>query len=274
VRSAEIKENAGGATMDELLVEIENGIATITINRPDRRNALTLGMWSSFPSIMAPLSADPAVKVVVLRGSGDKAFSAGGDIPEFLELASSPEKAREEYPIIQAALGSIEQSPKPVIAMIRGFAMGGAWLLISACDIRIAAEDAQFSIPSARIGVTISYPDTLRTVRLIGPAKTKEILYTARLIKAAQAYEWGLVNHVVPVAELEKFTYDMATVICSNAPLSVRGAKQTVNVCVADPMLSSIKRGDELAVACILSKDFSEGVRAFIEKRPPKFAGT
>jgi enoyl-CoA hydratase len=165
--------------MNELLVEAKGGIGTITINRPQRRNALTLEMWNGFPSIIARLDKDPAVKAVVIRGGGDKAFSAGGDITEFLELASSPENASTEYPIVQAALESIEQSPKPVIAMIRGFAMGGAWLLISACDIRIAADDAQFAIPSARLGITISYPDTLRTVRLIGPAKTKEILFCA-----------------------------------------------------------------------------------------------
>jgi enoyl-CoA hydratase len=259
--------------MNELLVEAKGGIGTITINRPQRRNALTLEMWNGFPSIIARLDKDPAVKAVVIRGGGDKAFSAGGDITEFLELASSPENASTEYPIVQAALESIEQSPKPVIAMIRGFAMGGAWLLISACDIRIAADDAQFAIPSARLGITISYPDTLRTVRLIGPAKTKEILYSARRLNAAQAYDWGLVNHVVSVEQLEQFTYELAGVIASNAPLSVQNAKKTVNACTADPTLSSVKNGDELALACILSEDFGEGVRAFIEKRSPSFAG-
>jgi enoyl-CoA hydratase len=259
--------------MDELLVKIKDSIGTITINRPARRNALTLGMWARFPSIVAELDSDPTVKVIVIRGAGDKAFSAGGDITEFLELASSPENASREYPIVQAALESFEACPKPVIAMIRGFAMGGAWLLISACDVRIAAEDAKFAIPSARLGITISYPDTLRTVRLIGPAKTKEILYSAQRLNAAQAYDWGFVNHVVPVAELESFTYKLAGVIAGNAPLSVQNAKKTVNACLSDPTLARVTRGDELALACILSKDFNEGVRAFIEKRAPSFAG-
>ena len=259
--------------MNELLIDIDHDIGTITINRPQRRNALTLSMWNSFPSIIARLDRDSEVKVIVIRGGGDKAFSAGGDITEFLELARSPENAKAEYPIVQAALESFEQSRKPIIAMIRGVAMGGAWLLISACDMRIAADDAQFAIPSARLGITISYPDTLRTVRLIGSAKTREILYSARRLNAAQAYEWGLVNHVVSVAELERFTYDLARTIANNAPLSVQNAKRTVNACAADPTLREVTRGDELALACILSEDFNEGVRAFIEKRSPNFAG-
>ena len=259
--------------MNELLIDTDDDVGTITINRPQRRNALTLAMWKSLPSIIAHLDRNDDVKVIVIRGGGDKAFSAGGDITEFLELASSPENAKAEYPIVQAALKSFERSRKPIIAMIRGFAMGGAWLLISACDMRIAGDDAQFAIPSARLGITISYPDTLRTIRLIGLAKTREILYSARRLNAAQAYEWGLVNHVVSVAELEQFTYDLARTIANNAPLSVQNAKRTVNACAADPTLRDVARGDELALACILSEDFNEGVRAFIEKRSPNFAG-
>lgn len=260
--------------MDEFIVRTDGGIATVFINRPERRNALTLGMWGTIPSIIERLNADPAVRVIVFRGSGEVAFSAGGDIPEFLELVHSPEHARVEYPIIQAALESIEQAPKAVIAMIRGFAMGGAFLLITACDLRIAAADAQFSVPSARIGLTISYPDTQRIMRLIGPAKTRELLYSAQRMGAPQAYNWGLVNHVVPVKELEPFTYDLARAIAENAPLSVRGAKQTVHTCLTNPSFAGIKHGDELSVSSMMSKDFTEGVRAFIEKRRPAFVGS
>ena len=270
-------EAVTGATaafeIGHLVSRVEDGVGTLVLNRPRKHNALTLDMWRAIPSAIEAFDADPDVKVVVIRGAGERAFSAGGDIGEFLELAQSPEHAAEEYPIIQAALASIERSPKAVIAMLRGFTMGGAFILITACDMRIAAEDAVFSIPSARIGITISYPDTLRIIHLVGAAKTREILYAARRLSAQEALQWGLVNHLLAVDELESFTYDLAREIAANAPLSVRGAKRTVATCLADPSLARVASGDELAVACILSEDFQEGVQAFLDKREPRFTG-
>lgn len=270
-------EAATGATaafeIGHLVSRVEDGVGTLVLNRPQKRNALTLDMWRAIPSAIEAFDSDPDVKAVVIRGAGERAFSAGGDIGEFLELARSPENAAEEYPIIQAALEAIERSPKAVIAMLHGFTMGGAFILVTACDMRIAAADTVFAIPSARIGITISYPDTLRIMHLIGAAKTREILYAARRLSAQEALQWGLVNHVVAADELEDFTYGLARDIAINAPLSVTGAKHTVATCLADPSLASVAGADELAVACILSEDFREGVQAFLDRREPRFTG-
>ena len=258
---------------DHLRVDVQEGIATVTLNRPEKRNAITIGMWESFAGIMERLAADPEVRAIVYRGAGEKGFSAGGDISEFTELMKSPEHAKVEFPIIQSALESLERCPKAVLFMIHGYAYGGAMILATAGHIRIAAEGAKFGIPSARVGLSVSYHDTVRTVRLIGPAKAKELFFTAGVIDAEEAKQCGLVNRVVPLADLEKTTYDMARTIARMAPLSIAGANETVNTCAADPGLTTVKEGDALTVKTFMSEDFQEGVNAFLEKREPKFVG-
>jgi enoyl-CoA hydratase/carnithine racemase len=263
------EQRLGGA----LLVATDGQIATVTVNRREQRNAMTMDMWQGMADIMQELGADPEVRVIVVRGAGDKAFVAGADIAEFSELLADRAKMRD-YPVkVEACMSSVEAVPKPVIAMVNGAAMGGGCELATVCDLRFAADTAKFGVPAGRLGIVITFQDTQRLTDLVGAANAKEILFTGRVLDAGEAFRIGLANRVLPAAELAAYTYEVARQIAANAPLTVRGAKRHVNNCLRSPRLVDPADGLALSHDAFASKDFREGVRAYLEKREPTFFG-
>jgi enoyl-CoA hydratase/carnithine racemase len=256
------------------LVDREGQTAILTINRHAQRNSLNFEMWEAFPGYIKELNADPSVRVIVLTGAGDKAFASGADISEFDSKRTGRDAAALYHRAVEETMASLEAASKPVIAMVNGFALGGGCELAVACDVRIAAESASLGIPSAKLGVVISFSDTKRLVDLVGPAVAKEMLMTGRRLSAHEALGVGLVNRVVPDPLLRQTTLEIAATIAANAPFSVASAKAMVEQCRHDPDLSAVNATDaERPLHCYETEDFREGVQAFLEKRPPRFMG-
>jgi enoyl-CoA hydratase len=258
---------------DKLLVEVTGSVATVTFNNPAKRNALSVEMRAALPGLLTALNADSDVRVIVLTGAGDKAFASGADISEFGAQRTSPAD-RAAYDQAQAALGDIWAGlDKPVIAMIRGFCMGGGLLIALQADIRIATEDSQFGIPAARLGLGYGFSGVTALSNLVGPASTAEILFSARRFSAAEALRMGLVNQVVPVDSLHEVVLSLANSIAQNAPLTIAAAKAAIREAGLPAERRDLARVTAMVEACFRSADYLEGQRAFAEKRPPTFTG-
>jgi enoyl-CoA hydratase/carnithine racemase len=258
---------------ERMIATIDGPIGWIVFNNPSRRNAVSMDMWQAIPEILDAYERDAAIRVVVLTGAGDAAFVSGADISEFEKNRSSPEAVARYDEIGNRAQGRILNATKPTIAMIHGFCMGGGVGVALACDLRIAADTAQFGIPAAKLGIGYRLNGLMRLMELVGPAFAKEIFYTARRFTAAEAHGMGLVNRALPAAELEGFVRSYCGMIAENAPLSLAATKGIVaEVSKASAALDRA-RCEELVRACFESEDYIEGRRAFMEKRKPQFKG-
>jgi enoyl-CoA hydratase/carnithine racemase len=252
-----------------LLVEVTGPVATVTFNNPGKRNAFSADMRAALPGLLRALNADGEVRVIVMTGAGDKAFTSGADISEFGEQRTSA-AARASYDQAWAAVNDAWASlDKPVIAMIRGFCMGGGVLTALQADIRIASDDSQFAIPAARLGLGYPVSGVTALMNLIGPACTAEVLFSARRFPAAEALQMGLVNRVVPADSLREAVLGLAR----NAPLTVAAAKAAIREAGRPDGRRDLARVQAMVEACFASADYLEGQRAFAEKRPPAFTG-
>jgi enoyl-CoA hydratase/carnithine racemase len=258
---------------DKIIAEVEKGVGWLTFNNPERRNAVSLEMAERVVEVMNEFVANDAVRVVVLKGAGGKSFVSGADISEFEKRRSDADKAHGYERNSLGMYEVVRDCPKPTVAMIQGYCMGGGMALACACDIRISAMDGIFAIPAARLGIGYRANFTRWVVETVGAPTTKEILFTGRRYPAEEALRLGLVNRVVPVDELETYVRDYVGSIVENAPLSVRAAKSIVNEVVKSPSDWNVERCAELVKTCSDSADFAEGRRAFMEKRTPMFQG-
>lgn len=260
-----------GAPADLKLL-IDGPLAWIVAENPDRMNALTAAMWEKFPAHVAAAEADPSVRVIVLRGSGTRAFSAGADISEF-DGARTGAGVADYDRLNHAAFMALLSAQKPVIAMIHGFCLGGGLGIAACADMRLADPKAQFAIPAAKLGLGYNPRWVPPLLAMAPPAFVKEMLFTGRHVTAAEALRIGLVNDVVEAENLEIAVRTVAGDIAANAPLSVQAAKLAVNELVRHPEHPDIGTLDDAVRACFESADYEEGRRAFLEKRKPKFEG-
>lgn len=258
---------------EKIVARKEGGIGWLIFNQPERRNAMSLEMWAAVPAVLADFAADPAVRVVVMAGAGDKAFVSGADISQFEQSRSDVESAEHYARTTAAACAALDELEKPLIAMIRGFCIGGGLAIALKADVRIAADDAQFAIPAARLGLAYAADGIGELVALVGPSEAKSILFSADRFDAQRALRIGLVNRVVPVAGLEQAVRDYAQRLSENAPLTIRSVKLTVNQLMRSESARDMTEVEAAYDACFASEDYKEGRRAFMEKRRPRFTG-
>lgn len=260
--------------MTEKMIARQDGvIGWMTFNNPERHNAMSMDMWAAMLEIVASFEADPQVRVIVLTGAGEKSFVSGADISQFDKNRSNKEQVAAYDDLVERASNALVEARKPTIAMIRGYCLGGGLNIAMRCDLRVAAEGSRFGIPAAKLGLGYGYAGAKFLVDLVGPAAAKDIFFTARQLEAPEALRIGLINHLVPVAELENFTRSYADTIANNAPLTVKTAKLAVDAATRDPDARDLAAVQACVDRCYASEDYKEGRRAFAEKRRPSFRG-
>ena len=259
---------------DKMLSRKEGGVGYVTFNNPERLNAVSLDMWDATKHILDGFAADNDIRVIVLTGAGGKAFVSGADISKFESERANLESSRAYSKRADAAYSSIYEFPKPTIAMIRGYCIGGGLGLATCCDLRIATDNSRFAVPAAKLGIGYGYVGLKRLTDIVGPAFAKEIFYTARQFDAQEALAMGLINRAVPTADLETYVKSITDMICANAPLTIKAVKYTVGEILKDDDKRNVARTVEMVETCYASRDFTEGRTAFMEKRKPVFTGT
>jgi len=258
---------------DDILVQQDGPVATVILNRPRMRNAINLAMWAEIARLTEAFGKDDAVRAVVYRGAGTAAFASGADISEFPESRKDAETAQRYNATTAAAYAAVRECAKPTIALIHGFCMGGAVGLAMACDLRFAAEGSKFGIPAARLSIVYPTEAIAQLVDLVGPAYAKDILFSARTVSDREALAIGLIQRLVPAAELQTTTDDYLKLLADNAPLSLRGSKLTIQSYLAGYTDESRARLRAAVREATESADYREGTQAFLEKRRPKFHG-
>jgi len=263
-------EQTMSQSYETLLLDRRNRVAIITINRPDKRNALNIKTREEGAALLEELRNDDSVSVVVFTGAGDKAFIAGADIAEF---AGRTAMTQRDVMTGRSLFTALDTFPKPIIAMVNGYCLGGGCELALACDIRIASENASFGQPEINLGIIPGGGGTQRLTRLVGEGKAMELILTGEIIDAKTAFSIGLVNHVVPADQLEARTMEIANRIAEKGPIAVKLAKEAVKIASRSTLDEGLRREVDLFALCFSTEDKDEGVKAFLEKRKPAFKG-
>ena len=258
---------------DKLVARKQGAIGWIVFNNPARHNATSYEMWLSIPAVLATYCADPEVRVIIMRGEGEKAFSAGADISQFKEKRTGPEAVREYNSAADNAVQAMRECAKPLIAMVRGYCIGGGTGIAVSADIRIAADDARFAVPAGKLGLGYRFDGIKRLADVVGPSFAAEIFFSARQFSAQEALAMGLVNRVVPAGELEASTLEYAGAIAENAPLTLASVKRALIEYGKDPGERDLASCQRMVEACYESEDYKEGQAAFAQKRKPQFKG-
>lgn len=259
---------------DKILSRKDGAVGHLIFNNPERHNAVSLDMWEAAEAVVADFKSDPAIRVMVVSGAGGKAFVSGADISRF-EKDRSTEATVKSYAVrVERAYAAFYDFPKPSLAMIRGYCIGGGMAMAMCCDMRICTDTSKFGIPAAKLGLGYGFKGIKRLVDVVGPSFAKEIFYTARQFTAQEAKEMGLVNRVLPDGELESYVQNYADTIAGNAPLTVDSIKFIVGEVLKDAPDRDMAKAEAMVQACFASKDYIEGRQAFMEKRKPKFTGS
>ena len=259
-----------------LLVQKENHVGTLVLNRPEKQNSLTIEMIELLDSTLSELAQDDKVRAVILRGAGDKSFCAGFDIGSLPTSSRGDLNARlKTLDPVESLLQSLVNFPNPIIAMLNGFAFGLGCEMAICCDLRIGAEDIRMGMPPAKLGLVYQWTGVQRFIQSIGLQSAKEIFFTGRTYKGGRIKELGLVDYFVPRNKLEQFTYDLAAEIAGNAPLALKGIKKIMNWLLESNQLDDVrtKEAQSLFKESLFSQDMQEGQAAFLEKRKPRFKG-